>query len=67
VCRKDEKCLQNFCLKRNGKKLLGRSRHRWFNNIKMHLKETGWKGVDWSHVAVDRDQFQAVMNMLMNL
>jgi hypothetical protein len=33
------------------KKLLGRSRHGWENNIKMDLKEVGWEGVDWIHLA----------------
>jgi hypothetical protein len=30
-------------------------RRRWEDNIKMALKEIGWKGVDWSHLAQDRD------------
>jgi hypothetical protein len=34
------------------KKPLGRRRHRWEDNIKMDLRETGWGNVDW---AQDRD------------
>jgi hypothetical protein len=31
-----------------GKKLLGRPRHRWENNIKMNLREIGWDDdMDW--------------------
>jgi hypothetical protein len=30
-------------------------------------KETGWEGVDWMHLAQDRDQWQAVMNTVKNL
>jgi hypothetical protein len=29
------------------KRPLGRSRHRWADNIKMDLREMGWDGVDW--------------------
>jgi hypothetical protein len=35
---------------------LGRSRHRWEDNIKMDLREVGWRGVDWIDVAQDRDR-----------
>jgi hypothetical protein len=27
----------------------------------------GWKGVDWMYLTKDRDQWQAVVNMVMNL
>jgi hypothetical protein len=50
-----------------GKRLLGRSRCRWENNIKMDLREMGWCGMDWIHLAQDRDQWQALVNMVMNL
>jgi hypothetical protein len=32
----------------------------------MHLREIGWEGVDWMHLAQDRDQWQAIVNTLMN-
>jgi hypothetical protein len=35
---------------------LGRPRHRWKDNMKIHLKEIGWEGVDWIYVAQDKDQ-----------
>jgi hypothetical protein len=35
------------------------------DNIKLDLKEIGWEGVDWIHL--DRDQWRAVVNTLMNL
>jgi hypothetical protein len=28
------------------KRLIGRLRHRWEDNIRMDLRETGWKGED---------------------
>jgi hypothetical protein len=31
-------------------------RHRWKDNIRMDLREIGWKGVDWMHVAQDTNQ-----------
>jgi hypothetical protein len=41
----------------------GRCRHRWEDNIRMvkvklplcHVKEISWEGVDWIHLAQDRD------------
>jgi hypothetical protein len=41
--------------KREGKRPLGRRRHRWEDNIKMDLREVEW-GVDWIDVAHDRDR-----------
>jgi hypothetical protein len=31
------------------------------------LGEIGWDGVDWIHVAQDRDQWMALVNTVMNL
>jgi hypothetical protein len=33
----------------------------------MDIKEIGWQVVDWIHLAKDRDQWQALVNMVMNL
>jgi hypothetical protein len=44
----------------------GRPMRRWLDNIKMDLKTIGWKGVDWMHLAQDMDQWQAVVNTVMN-
>jgi hypothetical protein len=33
----------------------------------MNLKEVGWEDVDWIHLAQHRDQWRALMNMVMNL
>jgi hypothetical protein len=65
--RRDEKCIQNFCQKSEGKRPLRRPRCRWEDNIKIDLKEMGWEHVDWLHLAPDRDQWQALVNMVMNL
>jgi hypothetical protein len=44
--------------KPEGKRPLGRPRHRWVDNIKMDHKETGWDGMD---------QWRAVVNRVINL
>jgi hypothetical protein len=33
----------------------------------MDLRERGWDGVVWIDLAQDRDQWSALVNMLMNL
>jgi hypothetical protein len=53
--------------KPEGKRLLGRLRHRWEDNIRINLRERGWEGVDWIHLAQDRDQWQALVNTIMNI
>jgi hypothetical protein len=53
--------------KPEGKRPLRRNKHRWEDNIRMDLMEIGWKGVDWIHLAQDRDQWKAFVNMVMNL
>jgi len=46
--------------KPEGKRPLGR--HRWENNIKMHLQEVGCGGMDWIKLAQVRDRWQALVN-----
>jgi hypothetical protein len=53
--------------KPEGKRPLRRPRCRWEDNIKMDLREIGWEGVDWIHLAEDRDHCLAVVNTVMNL
>jgi hypothetical protein len=52
--------------KSKGKRPLERPRRRWENGIKMDLREIGWRGVEWVHLAQDRDRWQAVVNAVMN-
>jgi len=56
-----------FLGKPEGKRPLGRHRHRWENNIKIDLQEMGCGGMDWIKLAEDRDRWQAPVNMVMNL
>jgi hypothetical protein len=50
-----------------GRRPLGRPRHRWGDNIKMDLREIGFGDVDWVHWAHDRDRWRALLNAVMNL
>jgi hypothetical protein len=50
-----------------GMRPLRRPRRRWEDNIRMDHREIGWEGVGWMHLAEDRDQWQALVNMVMNL
>jgi hypothetical protein len=50
-----------------GKRPLGRPRSRWVNNIQVELREIGWGGMDRIDLAQDRDQWRALVNMVMNL
>jgi hypothetical protein len=50
-----------------GKRPLRRPRkHGTEDNIRVDLREIGWEDVDWIHMAQDRDQLQALVNMVKN-
>ena len=53
--------------KPEGKKPLGRLRHRWVDNIKMDLREVGCDPGDWIAVVEDRDQWRTYVRAVMNL
>ena len=53
--------------KPEGKRQLGRPRHRWEDNIKMDLQEAGSEGTDLTDLAQDRDRWRALVNVVMNL
>jgi hypothetical protein len=53
--------------KPEGKRPLGGPRLIWMDNIKMDLREIGWGGLDWIDLAEGRDQWRALVNMVMNL
>jgi hypothetical protein len=53
--------------KPDGKRSLGRPRRRWVDNIKIHLRELGWNGMEWIDLTQDRNQWRALVNMVMNL
>jgi hypothetical protein len=53
--------------KPEGRRPLGRPRHRWEDNIKVDLREVGWGGTDWINLAQDRDRWRALVYTVMNL
>jgi hypothetical protein len=53
--------------KPEGKRPLGRPRHRWVDNIMMDLGEVGWNDVDWTGLAQDRNRWRALVNLVLNL
>jgi hypothetical protein len=53
--------------KPEGRRPLGRPRHRWADNIRMDLVEVGWCDVDWIDLAKDRNRLRALVNSVLNL
>ena len=50
-----------------GKRLLGRSKSRWEDNIKMDLQEVGCRDMVWIEVAQGRDRLRVLVNAIMDL
>jgi hypothetical protein len=50
---------RNYILvgKPEGRRPLGRPRHRWADNTKMDLREIGFGDMDLIHLAQDRDRW----------
>jgi hypothetical protein len=53
--------------KPEGKRPLGRPRHRWVDNIRTDLGEVGWGDVDWIGLAQNRNRWRALVNSVLNL
>ena len=53
--------------KPEGRRPLGRPRHRWVDNIRMALQEVGCGYVDWIGLAQDRDRWRTLVSTVMNL
>jgi len=53
--------------KPEGKRLLGRPRRRWEDNMKMNLQEVGEGCGDWIELAQDRDRWWGLVSTVMNL
>jgi hypothetical protein len=53
--------------KPEGKRSLGRPRHRWEDNIMVDLQEVECGSVDWVELAEDRDRWRALVNAVLNL
>jgi len=53
--------------KPEGKRPLGRPRHRWEDNIRMDLQEVRCGCMDWIDLAQDKDRWWALVNDVMKL
>jgi len=53
--------------KPEGRRSLGRPRHRWKDNIRMDLREVRCRYVDWVELAQDRDGWRKLVSAVMNL
>jgi hypothetical protein len=51
------------------KRSFGRHRRRWWVNIEMDIKDIGYEGTGWVHLArgPDRDRWRLLVNTAMNL
>jgi len=53
--------------KLEGKRPLGRLRHRWVGNIRTDLLEVGCGYMDWIGLGQDRDRWRTLVSAVMNL
>jgi len=53
--------------KPEGRRPLGRPRHRWVDDIKMDLQEVGCGYMDWIGLAQERDRCWTLVSAVMNL
>jgi hypothetical protein len=56
-----------FVGRSEGKRQLGRPRHRWEDNIKIDLQEGGRGDMDWIELTQVRDRWWDLVNVVMNL
>ena len=53
--------------KPEGRRPLGRPRHRWMDNIRMDLQEVECRYMDWIGLVQDRDRWRTLVSAVMNL
>ena len=53
--------------KPEGRRPLGRPRHRWMDKIRMGLQEVVCRYMDWIGLAQDRDRWRTLVSAIMNL
>ena len=53
--------------KPEGRRPLGRPRHRWVDNIKMDLQKVGCGYMDWIRLAQVRDRWRTLLSAVMKL
>jgi hypothetical protein len=68
ACMEEERKMYRVLVgKPEGKRPLGRPKHRWEDGIRMDLREIIWGSVEWIQLAQDRDQWWSLVNMVMYL
>jgi len=55
ACEEEQRRIQGFGGKPEGRGPLERPRRRWEDNIKVDLKDVGFGGMDWIYLTEDRD------------
>jgi hypothetical protein len=63
----EEKCIQVLVGKAEEGTMLKKPRCRCKCNIRIDLKEIGWEGMDWIHMAQGRNQWWNLVNTIMKL
>jgi len=53
--------------KPDGKRPLGRPRHRWVHNVRMDLQKVGCGCMDWVGWTQDRDSWRTLVSAVINL
>jgi hypothetical protein len=53
--------------KAEGKRTLGSPRRRWVDNIEIDLGEIGWDGMYYIDLAMDRNQWRALVKTIMGV
>jgi hypothetical protein len=68
ACMGEERGVHRVLVRKpEGKRPLGRPRHRWKDNIKMDVQEVRGGQGDWRELAQDRDRWRALVSMVKNL
>jgi hypothetical protein len=52
--------------KPEGKRPLGRPRHRWEHNTRVDLGKR-WESMEWMHLTQDRDRWRALVDVVKSL
>ena len=64
----ESRCIYSVLVgKSEGKKPLGRTRHRWEDNIKMDREEVGCRSMDWLDMVQDTYRWRAFVSAVMKL
>ena len=68
ACMREKRCVYRVLVgKPEGKRPLGTPGCKWKNNVMMDRQEVGCGDMEWKELAQDRDRWQALANVVMNL